>query len=87
MSNLIFIFKAFNPNKRSTYFMHKEYTSYLANSEYAIKNKDDLLKYFYAKNRLLFIIFPCKNFIKSSVWPFVQHGQLIGAFISIYAGY
>ena len=40
MSNLIFIFKAFNPNKRSTYFMHKEYTSYLANSEYAIKNKN-----------------------------------------------
>lgn len=40
MSNLIFIFKAYNPNKRSTYFKHKTYTSYIANSEYVIRNKE-----------------------------------------------
>lgn len=40
MSNLIFIFKAYNPNKRSTYFKHKNYTDYIANSEYVIRNKE-----------------------------------------------
>ncbi len=40
MSNLIFIFKAYNPNKRSTYFKHKTYTDYIANSEYVIRNKE-----------------------------------------------
>lgn len=40
MSNLIFIFKAYNPNKRSTYFKHKAYTDYIANSEYVIRNKE-----------------------------------------------
>ena len=40
MSNLIFIFKAYNPNKRSTYFKHKTYTNYIANSEYVIRNKE-----------------------------------------------
>lgn len=40
MSNLIFEFKAYNPNKRETYFLHKQYTKYLANSKYVIKNKD-----------------------------------------------
>ena len=30
MSNLIFIFKAYNPNKRTTYFQHKGYTDYIA---------------------------------------------------------
>ena len=40
MSNLIFIFKAYNPNKRSTYFKHKTYTDYIANSEYVIRNED-----------------------------------------------
>ena len=38
MSNLIFIFKAYNPNKRTTYFMHKSYTDYIANSPYVIRN-------------------------------------------------
>ena len=38
MSNLIFIFKAYNPNKRTTYFIHKNYTDYIANSPYVIKN-------------------------------------------------
>ena len=40
MNNLIFIFEAFNPNKRTTFFKHKSYTNYLAYSEYAIKNKN-----------------------------------------------
>lgn len=40
MSNLIFIFKAYNPNKRSTYFKHKNYTDYIANSEYVIRNEE-----------------------------------------------
>ncbi len=38
MSNLIFIFKAYNPNKRITYFIHKGYTDYIANSKYVLKN-------------------------------------------------
>lgn len=38
MSNLIFIFKAYNPNKRTTYFQHKGYTDYIANSKYVLKN-------------------------------------------------
>lgn len=38
MSNLIFIFKAYNPNKRTTYFIHKNYTDYIANSPYVLKN-------------------------------------------------
>lgn len=38
MSNLIFIFKAYNPNKRTTYFIHKGYTNYIANSPYVIRN-------------------------------------------------
>ncbi len=38
MSNLIFIFTAYNPNKRTTYFIHKNYTDYIANSEYVIRN-------------------------------------------------
>lgn len=38
MSNLIFIFKAYNPNKRTTYFIHKNYTDYIANSDYIIRN-------------------------------------------------
>ena len=38
MSNLIFKFKAYNPNKRETYFAHKNYTDYIANSEYVIRN-------------------------------------------------
>lgn len=38
MSNLIFIFKAYNPNKRETLFMHKSYTNYIANSEFIIRN-------------------------------------------------
>ena len=38
MSNLIFIFKAYNPNKRTTYFTHKNYTDYIANSKYVIRN-------------------------------------------------
>ncbi len=40
MSNLIFIFNAYNPNKRTTLFMHKNYTNYIANSEYVIRNKN-----------------------------------------------
>lgn len=40
MSNLIFIFKAYNPNKRTTLFIHKNYTDYIANSQYVIRNKD-----------------------------------------------
>ncbi len=38
MSSLIFELRTFNPNKRSTFFKHKTYTEYLANSKYAIKN-------------------------------------------------
>ena len=38
MSNLIFIFKAYNPNKRTTYFIHKGYTNYIANNPYVLKN-------------------------------------------------
>lgn len=34
------MFKAYNPNKRSTYFKHKTYTNYIANSEYVIRNKE-----------------------------------------------
>lgn len=40
MNNVIFIFESFNPNKRTTYFKHKNYTKYLAYSEYVIKNKN-----------------------------------------------
>lgn len=40
MSNLIFKFKAYNPNKRETYFAHKNYTDYIANSEYVIRNQN-----------------------------------------------
>ena len=40
MNNLIFIFEAFNPNKRITFFKHKSYTNYLAHSEFAIRNKN-----------------------------------------------
>jgi len=40
MSNLLFIFKAYNPNKRTTYFIHKGYTDYIANSPYVIKNQN-----------------------------------------------
>lgn len=40
MNNLIFIFEAFNPNKRTTFFKHRSYTNYLGYSEYAIKNKN-----------------------------------------------
>lgn len=40
MNNLIFIFESFNPNKRTTFFKHKNYTNYLAYSEYAIKNEN-----------------------------------------------
>lgn len=40
MSNLIFIFKAYNPNKRESLFMHKRYTNYIANSEYVIRNEN-----------------------------------------------
>ena len=38
MSNLIFKFKAYNPNKRETYFVHRNYTDYIANSPYVLKN-------------------------------------------------
>lgn len=40
MSNLVFLFESFNPNKRTTFFKHKNYTNYLAYSEFAIKNKE-----------------------------------------------
>ena len=40
MNNVIFIFESYNPNKRTTYFKHKNYTKYLAYSEYAIRNKN-----------------------------------------------
>ena len=40
MNNLIFIFEAFNPNKRTTFFKHRSYTNYLGYSKYAIKNKN-----------------------------------------------
>lgn len=38
MNNVIFIFETFNPNKRTTFFKHRNYAIYLAHSEYAIKN-------------------------------------------------
>ncbi len=40
MSNVIFLFETFNPNKRATFFKHKNYTNYLAYSEYAIRNQN-----------------------------------------------
>lgn len=40
MSNLIFIFKAYNPSNRATYFQHRRYTDYIANSEYVLKNSN-----------------------------------------------
>lgn len=40
MNNVIFLFEAFNPNKRTTFFKHKNYTNYLAYSEYAIRNSN-----------------------------------------------
>lgn len=40
MNNVIFLFEAFNPNKRTTFFKHKNYTNYLAHSEYAIRNSN-----------------------------------------------
>lgn len=40
MNNVVFLFEAFNPNKRTTFFKHKNYTNYLAYSEYAIRNKN-----------------------------------------------
>lgn len=40
MSNLIFKFKTYNPNKRETYFAHKNYTDYIANSPYVLKNSN-----------------------------------------------
>ena len=38
MSSLICQIKTFDPKDKTTFFMHKQYTDYLANSEYAIKN-------------------------------------------------
>ena len=38
MSSLIFKLETLNPKLRTTFFKHKNYTNYLANSEYAIKN-------------------------------------------------
>jgi len=40
MNNVVFLFESFNPNKRTTFFKHSNYTNYLAYSEYAIRNKD-----------------------------------------------
>lgn len=40
MNNVVFIFESFNPNKRTTFFKHKNYTNYLAYSEYAIRNQN-----------------------------------------------
>ena len=40
MSRLIFKLETLNPNLRTTFFKHKIYTNYLANSVYAIKNKN-----------------------------------------------
>ena len=40
MNNVVFLFESFNPNKRTTFFKHKNYTNYLAYSEYAITNKN-----------------------------------------------
>ena len=40
MSKLIFILETFHPNLRSTFFKNKNYCSYLAYSEYAIKNEN-----------------------------------------------
>lgn len=40
MNNIIFLFESFNPNERTTFFKHKNYTNYLAYSEYAIRNKN-----------------------------------------------
>ncbi len=40
MNNVVFLFESFNPNKKTTFFKHKNYTNYLAYSEYAIRNKN-----------------------------------------------
>ncbi len=40
MSNLIFKLETLDPKFRTTFFKHKNYTNYLANSEYAIRNEN-----------------------------------------------
>ena len=40
MNNIIFLFETFNPNRRTTFFKHKNYAKYLGYSEYAIKNEN-----------------------------------------------
>lgn len=40
MSNVFFELETLNPNLRSTYFKIKNYTEYIANSKFAIKNED-----------------------------------------------
>lgn len=40
MSNVVFLFETFNPNKRTTFFKHKNYTNYIAYSEYVIRNEN-----------------------------------------------
>lgn len=52
MNNVIFLFETFNPNKRTTFFKHRNYTKYLAYSEYAIKNKTTDHGLFRKNNRI-----------------------------------
>lgn len=40
MSSLIFALETLNPNLRTTFFKHKNYTDYIANSEFVIRNKN-----------------------------------------------
>lgn len=40
MSSVFFELETLNPNSRTTYFRHKQYTKYIANSEFIIRNSD-----------------------------------------------
>ncbi|MDO5555716.1 MAG: hypothetical protein Q4G09_03430 [Clostridia bacterium] len=40
MSSLVFTLETLNPNLRTTFFKHKNYTDYIANSEFVIRNKN-----------------------------------------------
>lgn len=82
MSNLIFIFKAYNPNKRTTYFIHKNYTDYIANSKYVIRNPDTIHGLFGVVKE-----FPnIQN--ENDIEPIIEHiNRLAENKVPIYRGY
>lgn len=82
MSNLIFIFKAYNPNKRTTLFIHKNYTDYIANSQYVIRNKD-------TTHGLFGVVKEFPNIQnKNDLKPIIEHiNKLAENKVPIYRGY